>query len=181
MKTRPATFSDIPALGRLINRAYRSKEGVQGWTNEGHLLEGDRTDALHLQELIDTPNSQLMLCHSSNDELVGSVHLTFHEDHIYFGMLAVDPLHQSKGIGGYLLQAAKDLANLKGLHRIKLTVLSTRRELIDWYRRSGFKIVVEDLPFPDTERFGKPKMPLSLVEMEWKLSLQPIKLSHSFL
>ena len=170
MKTRPATLSDIPALERLINRAYRSKEGVQGWTNEGHLLEGDRTDQVHLQELMEAPNSQILLCYLSNDELVGSVHLTFYQDHIYFGMLAVDPLHQSKGIGSYLLQAAMNLANLKGLHRIKLTVLSTRHELIDWYRRSGFKIVVEDLPFPDTERFGKPKMPLSLVEMEWKMS-----------
>ncbi len=27
---------------------------------------------------------KVFLCHSSNDELVGSVHLTFHEDHIYF-------------------------------------------------------------------------------------------------
>ena len=167
MKTRPATLSDVLALERLINRAYRSKEGVQGWTNEGHLLEGDRTDHTHLQELIEAPNSQILLCYLSNDELVGSVHLTFYQDHIYFGMLAVDPIHQSKGIGRYLLQAAKDLANLKGLRRIKLTVLSTRQELIDWYRRSGFMIVVEDLPFPDTERFGKPKMPLSLVEMEW--------------
>lgn len=168
MKKRLATFSDISALARLINRAYRSKEGVQGWTNEGHLLEGDRTDAVHLQELIDTPHSQLLLCHSLNDELVGSVHLTFHEDHIYFGMLAVDPLHQSKGIGGYLLQAAKDLAVTNGLNRIKLTVLSTRQELIDWYGRSGFVIVLEDLSFPNTIRFGKPKIPLSLTEMEWE-------------
>ena len=96
--------------------------------------------------------------------------MTFHEDHIYFGMLAVDPLHQSKGIGRYLLEATKDLAISKGLHRIKLTVLSTRHELIDWYKRSGFVIIMEDIPFPNTERFGKPKMPLSLVEMEWKSS-----------
>jgi len=170
LKTNPAQLSDIPAVMRLINRAYRSKEGVQGWTNEGHLLEGDRTDPEHLQELIETPSGLLLLCYLSNDELIGSVHLIMNEDHLYFGMLAVDPLHQSKGVGRYLLQAAKELALSNGLNRIKLTVLSTRHELIGWYLRSGFTIVQENLPFPNTERFGKPKMPLLLVEMEWKSS-----------
>ncbi|MEY4892981.1 MAG: hypothetical protein RIQ34_1593 [Bacteroidota bacterium] len=170
MKTNPANLSDIPALERLINCAYRSKEGVQGWTNEGHLLEGDRTDPDHLKELVEAPNSQILLCYSSNDELIGSVHLIMNDDRLYFGMLAVDPLHQSKGVGRYLLQAAKELALTNGFHQIKLTVLSTRQELIDWYIRSGFTVVQENLPFPNTERFGKPKMPLLLVEMEWKSS-----------
>lgn len=181
MKVRPAALSDIYAIERLTNSAYRSTEGVQGWTNEGHLLEGNRTDLAHLQELIDTPDSQILLCYLPNDELVGSVHLELNDDHIYFGMLAVDPQHQSKGVGRHILQAVKELAISKGLHSIKLTVLSTRQELIDWYKRLGFVIVSENIPFPNTERFGKPKMPLLLVEMEWKLSLQPIKLSHSFL
>ena len=170
MKSRSANLSDIPVIERLINRAYRSKDGVQGWTNEGHLLEGDRTDPDHLKELIEAPNSRILLCHLTNDELIGSVHLVLNEDHLYFGMLAVDPFHQSKGVGRYLLQAAKELALSHGLDRIKLTVLSTRQELIDWYTRSGFTVVQEDLPFPNTERFGKPKMPLLLVEMEWKSS-----------
>lgn len=115
MKTRLASLSDIAPVERLINRAYRSKEGIQGCTHEGHLLERDRTDEVHLRELIDTPNSQLLLCYSSNEALVGSVHLTLHYDHIYFGMLAVDPLHLSKGIGVYLFQAAKDFAILNVL------------------------------------------------------------------
>lgn len=175
MKSNFASLSDIPALERLINRAYRSKEGAQGWTNEGHLLEGDRTDPRHLQELIETPNSQILLCFSSSNELVGSVHLIVSQDHLYFGMLAVDPLHQSNGIGRYLLEATKELALSKGLDKIKLTVLSTRQELIDWYTRVGFAIVQRDLPFPNTERFGKPKMPLSLIKMEWKSSSATVK------
>lgn len=170
MEIFQAKTADIAAIERLINRAYRSKEGVQGWTHEGHLLEGNRTDAKHLKELIEAPNSLILLCYTSKDELAGSVHLIFNNDHIYFGMLAVDPVHQSKGIGRHLLNAAKDIACAHALNRVKLTVLSTRQELIDWYARSGFMIVQEGLPFPATLRFGVPKMPLSLVKMEWKSS-----------
>ena len=167
MKTTFAHHTDIPALVDLINRAYRSKEGVTSWTNEAHLLEGHRTDPDHLKELIDAPGNRILMCYSSQDELVGSVHLIQSKDHLYFGMLAVDPRHQSQGIGRLLLESAKDFARSNGLSQIDLTVLSTRQELIDWYARSGFTIVQHDLPFPNTERFGKPKIPLSLIKMRW--------------
>ena len=167
MKTIIADLNDVPALENLINRAYRSKDGASSWTNEAHLLEGNRTDPDHLRELIETPNSMILLCCSSNDELIGSVHLIRSKDHLYFGMLAVDPVYQSKGVGRFLLESAKEFAGSNGLSQINLTVLSTRQELIDWYTRSGFRIVQTDLPFPNTERFGKPRMPLSLVKMAW--------------
>lgn len=165
-----ATISDIPSLVRLINRAYRAKEGATGWTNEGHLLEGDRTDSEHLRELIEASDNKILLCRLESGELAGSVHLIHKDTYVYFGMLAVDPIHQSHGVGRYLLQKAKEQACSNGLYKIRLTVLSTRKELIDWYTRSGFSVVQKDLPFPDTTRFGKPKMPLSLVKMEWKSS-----------
>lgn len=172
MNTRFAISSDIPALESLINRAYRSNDGVTSWTNEAHLLEGHRTDADHLKELIEAPGSMILLCHSSSEELIGSCHLIRSKDQLYFGMLAVDPMHQSKGIGRFLLDAAKEFAVSNTLSQIKLTVLSTRQELIDWYTRSGFVMVRNNVPFPNTERFGKPKRPLTLVEMRW---IAPIK------
>jgi ribosomal protein S18 acetylase RimI-like enzyme len=170
MRIRTAQASDIADLVNLINRAYRAKDGAVGWTNEGHLLEGDRTDASHIEELITLPGSRIVLCHSSEGGLVGSVHLIQKKDHLYFGMLAVDPSHQSAGIGRFLVKTAKEIACGEKLACIKLTVLSTRKELIDWYTRSDFRIVREDVPFPNTERFGKPRVPLSLIQMEWSVS-----------
>ena len=39
----PATEEDIPALNKLVNRAYRGDSSRKGWTTEADLLDGIRT------------------------------------------------------------------------------------------------------------------------------------------
>jgi GNAT superfamily N-acetyltransferase len=165
MKTSIATQADIPEMIRLINSAYRATEGVKGWTYEGHLIDGPRTDREHIEELLSSKDSVILLC-TDADQLIGSVHLEKQGDLIYLGMLSVDPLVQNKGVGKFILNAAREYALDKGCSEIKITVISVRHELIAWYERCGFEKTGEKLPFHEVESFGKQKTPLELVVMK---------------
>lgn len=165
MTTRLATMADIPVLVSLINSAYRATEGIKGWTYEGHLLEGLRTDEAHLQSLLLQKDHFLLIC-TEGDSIVGSVSLEVMEGKLYFGMLSVDPRVQSRGIGTRLVHSSIAFAKEHHCSVIQLTVLSVRQELIDWYQRCGFKPTGELIPFPEGEKFGKSKMPLELLCME---------------
>lgn len=166
MQIRTASLKDISALVSMINSAYRATEGVQGWTHEATLLDGVRTDSEHLRELFERVDSVILLA-VDEQKILGSVHLEKHDAVLYFGMLAVDPKLQSKGIGRFLVQAAKDHAFSLGCDRIRLTVISVRTELIEWYERHGFVQAGEVTPFPEGNRFGNTRQPLQLLAMEY--------------
>ena len=51
-----ATPEDAPALDKLVNSAYRGDSSRQGWTTEADLLDGTRTDAAAITELIQNPS-----------------------------------------------------------------------------------------------------------------------------
>jgi hypothetical protein len=52
-----------------------------------------------------------------------------------------------------------------------MTVISVRKELIDWYMRHGYQLTGERKPFavPDT-RWGIPKQELEFVVLEKKIN-----------
>jgi GNAT superfamily N-acetyltransferase len=78
--------------------------------------------------------------------------------HAYFGMFAVRPGLQGGGVGSALLTEVETRARQLGLHRVEMTVLSLRSELIAFYERRGYRQVGETRPFPHTdERFGRPR------------------------
>ncbi len=61
--------------------------------------------------------------------------------HIHFGPLAVDPVHQGKGIGKALLQHFCDYANYSG----KPAYLETdKNENVHLYQKFGFQVIAED-------------------------------------
>jgi ribosomal protein S18 acetylase RimI-like enzyme len=85
-------------------------------------------------------------------------------------MLSVAPNTQGKGIGKKLMAAAEDHARSLGITAIFMTVISVRKELIDWYVRHGYRLTGERKPFvvPDT-RWGIPKQQLEFVVLEKKI------------
>jgi len=93
-------------LVALVNSAYRGEISRQGWTTEVDLLDGRRTEATELKHLIASDDSIILLCKNAS-ELVGSIHLERSEQQVQFGMLAVQPSLQGRGIGKQLLQAAE--------------------------------------------------------------------------
>jgi ribosomal protein S18 acetylase RimI-like enzyme len=164
-----ATSADIPQLEKLINQAYRGEEAKKGWTHEAELIEGEiRTDASSLQELMQDPHS-VILKYEVGETILGCVYLQKQDHALYLGMLSVSPAKQSKGIGKKLLAAADEYAHSLGAFRIEMTVISSRKELIDWYKRHGYKETGMTKPFPSEKKFGVPRQPLEFMILEKNL------------
>lgn len=164
-----AIVEDAPALDKLVNSAYRGDSSRQGWTTEADLLDGTRTDAAAIAELIQTPGTTL-LKYVEENEILGCVELKNEHGKLYLGMLTVKPNLQGKGIGKMMLKAAEEEARKQHCHSIFMTVISVRKELIDWYVRHGYQPTEERKPFAFSDpRFGKPKMKLEFIVLEKKI------------
>lgn len=166
---RSATLNDIPALHRLVNSAYRGEYSKQGWTTEADLLGGQRTDPEKLAEMIQTPGATIELLFET-EALMGCVFLHAKEQHVYLGMLTVEPKLQDRGFGGELLKHAEGWARARGARLMKMTVIKGRDSLIAYYQRRGWELTGNTEPFPmDDPRFGLPKVPLTFLEMMKRL------------
>ena len=164
-----AVGADAPALDKLVNSAYRGDTSRQGWTTEADLLDGTRTDAAAIIELIETPGITILKYVETN-EILACVELKKESDKLYLGMLTVKPMLQGKGIGKELLKAAEEEAKKQKCTSIFMTVISVRQELIDWYTRHGYQLTGERKPFAFNDpRFGQPKMKLEFIVLEKKL------------
>jgi len=158
MDTRPATLADIPALHRLVERAYRGDTARKGWTHEADLLGGQRTDVEALSDMIADPMQRILLAIGA-DGLVGCVQVSQkNADTAYLGLLSVDPDVQAGGLGKALIDAAERTAQAEfSASTIEMTVITQRSELIAYYERRGYALTGETRPFPhDDERFGLP-------------------------
>ncbi len=164
-----ASVEDAPELDNLVNSAYRGDSSRQGWTTEADLLDGTRTDAAAIAELIKTPGTTI-LKYVEENKILGCVELRNHDGRLYLGMLTVRPHLQGKGIGKILLNAAEEEAGRQQCSSIFMTVISIRQELIDWYVRHGYQPTGERKPFAFNDpRFGQPKMKLEFIVLEKKL------------
>lgn len=164
-----ATPSDAEELDVLVNSAYRGDSSRAGWTTEADLLDGTRTDADALRELLQKSDTTV-LKYIENGSILGCVELRNEKGKIYLGMLTVRPYLQGKGIGKELLQAAETHALEMGCSAIFMTVISIRKELIDWYVRHGYRATGEKKPFAFTDpRFGQPRQPLEFIVLQKEL------------
>ncbi len=162
-----ATLQDAKELNILINAAYRGEESKKGWTSEAEILGGIRIDEITLKTMLNQGDGTIIKYTSEAGEILGTVYLEVKMPALYLGMFAVSPLSQSKGIGKALLAFAEDFALAQGCDRITITVISTRKELIDWYSRHGYVPTGHSIAFDDLKsRFGDPKVDaIDLIEM----------------
>jgi ribosomal protein S18 acetylase RimI-like enzyme len=164
-----AISADAESINQLVNSAYRGDSSKQGWTTEADLLDGTRIDEAAVKELIEKTDTTILKYVEAN-QIVGCVELRKEKGKVYLGMLSVAPTIQGKGIGKKLLHAGEDYAKSIGINTMIMTVISVRKELIDWYVRHGYQLTGERKPFvvPDT-RWGIPKQELEFVVLEKKL------------
>ncbi|MDH4058412.1 MAG: GNAT family N-acetyltransferase [Cyclobacteriaceae bacterium] len=164
-----SSISDAAELSALVNAAYRGDTGRQGWTTEADIIDGTRTDASLLEEIIKTPGS-LILKYVEDAKILGCVELRREYDTLYLGMLTVNHTLQGKGIGKALLKASEEEARKQQCTSIHMNVLSERQELIDWYIRHGYYDTGKRKPFAFTDpRFGFPKKPLEFMVFEKRI------------
>ena len=155
---RSATAADIPAILDLVQSAYRGDASRAGWTTEADLLDGQRTDAEGIAELVGRPGSLILLAEEAG-ALVACIHLERRGDAAYFGMFSVRPALQARGIGRAVLDEVERHAREEwGATEMRMTVISVRSELIAWYERRGYRRTGGQQPFPYGDaRFGLPR------------------------
>lgn len=158
---RRAEVRDVPALVPLVESAYRGEASKQGWTTEAELLDGQRTDAQGVSQLLEAPDSAIMVAFdaAAPDTLLACAHIQMHEDGCHFGMFAVRPNLQRGGVGKALLAQCESYAAAEfGAQYMVMWVIWSRAELIAFYERRGYARTGEQMPFPYGDaRFGLPK------------------------
>jgi ribosomal protein S18 acetylase RimI-like enzyme len=158
---RHATVTDVAAIVRLVESAYRGEASRTGWTTEADLLDGQRTDADAVTEMLREPGSTVLLA-EENGQVVGCCRLERRPAaEAYFGMFSVQPIRQGEGVGHQLLAEAERLARDDwAATTMVMTVIAQRAELIAWYERRGYRRTGETEPFPyGNERYGMPRRP----------------------
>src|SRR5882762_7438474 len=101
-----AQLNDSETLAALVNSAYRGDHAKKGWTTEADLIDGTRTDAAALKELMKKEDTTL-LKYELDGKVIGCVELKKVDGKLYLGMLTVEPSIQGGGIGKEMLRAAE--------------------------------------------------------------------------
>lgn len=167
-----ATLDDIEALHTLVESAYRGESARRGWTHEADLLDGQRTDARALREIIAADN-QFILLAKKGDGIAGCVQLSRVGDGLaYLGLLTVDPALQAGGLGRQLLaESERFVRDQWQASAIEMTVIRQREDLIAYYERRGYARTGELRPFPHGDRrFGLPRT----TELEFAVLRKPV-------
>jgi GNAT superfamily N-acetyltransferase len=123
---RLASNADIAAMAAVVNAAFAIET----------FLEGQRTDEAGITEMM--KKGGFLLAEDLPGRSVACVYVETSGERGYFGMLAVDPSEQSKGLGRVMVEAAEDYCRRRGCEFMEISVLSLRTELLPFYRKFGY-------------------------------------------
>ena len=157
---RFAGLAEVETVVALVNSAYRGPSSRAGWTTEADLLDGQRTDAKEISQLIEKDSSVIMLC-LHGTEIIGSVNIERADaTTAYLGMLVIKPQLQGQGLGSRFMKEAENFASTQwSATRMQMHVITLRHELIAYYQRQGYQRTGELRPFPAfNPKFGLPKV-----------------------
>ena len=148
VRTRIASEADLTDLVRLINRAYVVEE---------FFIAGERTSVPQVHERMTRASSGFLVVDDPllNGRLAACVWVERRGDRGYFGMLAVDPDQQRRGLGRLLVVAAEQHCRDAGCRFLDISVVNLRTELPDFYRQFGFA-PYGTAPFHDPGKLTRP-------------------------
>lgn len=151
-----ATAADLPEIIRVVNAAFAVET----------FIDGTRTDAKHILSYHN--DGQFLVAKDANEHIAASVYVEVNGSRGYFGMLAVDPARQGKGLGRLMIESAETHCRERGCGVLEIAVLSLRPELPPFYEKYGYAEV-------GTEEF-RPSRPIKpgtvchVIKMEKQLS-----------
>ncbi len=133
--TRTAGTEDLPVLVSLINKAFAVEK----------FIDGTRTDE---EQLSETMRKGDVLVAEREGETVACVYVELRRERAYFGMLAVDPAQQHRGLGKLMTTAAENFGRNHGCKHMDISVLSLRPKLLPLYRKLGYSEVGTEEFYP---------------------------------
>lgn len=152
---RIATAIDADAIAAMVNKAYRPLNKTKGWTHEAHLIAGPRISPEQVKTMIN-PGS-VVLVMSLDREIVACVHVQSESNAANIGMLAVLPAYQAQGLGkGMLALAERYAAEIFHARTLRMSVISRRPELIEFYERRGYTRTGLSFDYPVSAGAGHP-------------------------
>jgi GNAT superfamily N-acetyltransferase len=130
MTARLGTPADIPEIARVANAAFRV---------EDFFIVGDRTSADDIAAKMAGANACFLVIEApARAGLMASAFVELRGDRGYFGMLAVDPAHQKKGLGRIMFSAIEAHCRAAGCVALDISVVNLREELPAFYAMLGF-------------------------------------------
>lgn len=146
---------DSSKIASIVNRAYRPSVHELGWTHEAYLVSGQRTTEEQVLSLDCSRSSILVLCR--DNDIVACIHVKCGHNSAEIGMLATDPNHQRHGLGKQILNCAEQYAlEHFGITTFRMSVISSRLELIEFYERRGYARTGEVSSYPVSTGIGEP-------------------------
>ena len=150
---RAATPSDVPALVRIINLAYRV---------EDFFITGNRTSDEDIRGKIAKPGAAFFVvdgpadrCAGDAGSLAAAAYFEIRGDRGYFAMLSVDPMRQKRGLARLLIEHMEERSRAAGCRLLEIEVVDLRAELPAFYQRFHFT-PVGIAPFPDPHKLTQP-------------------------
>lgn len=122
---RSASAGDVPEMIRVVNGAFAIET----------FIEGPRADEETMEEM--THKGEFLVAEHGG-RIVACVYVERNGERGYFGMLAVDPPLQGKGIGRAMAEAAESHCRNRGCIAMDIAVLSLRPELLPLYQKLGY-------------------------------------------
>ena len=126
LRVSGADLTDVEALVRLINSAFRVEEPF---------IEGDRIDAPGVRSYM--AKGKFLVAEDSTG-LAACVYVQIDNDGGYLGLLGVDPSRQGTGLGRKMMDAAEGYFREAGCRTVNLRVISARTPLPSFYRHLGY-------------------------------------------
>lgn len=128
---RTATTDDAADLVRLINLAYRV---------EDFFVIGDRVNLEDILERMRRPGGRFLVLDGEQPNApVATLFLEPHGERGYFGLLAVDPAAQGRGLAKRIIAEAEAHFRRLGYREILIDVVTLRIELFPFYRALGYQ------------------------------------------
>lgn len=124
-----ATPTDAPAVRALVRAAYAKWVPIFGREPTPMTADYDLAVREHEVELA-----------YIGGELAAIIEMILHPDHLFIENIAVDPGHQGRGLGRYLMAHAEARGRALGLAQLRLLTGQVMKENIRLYTSLGFQI-----------------------------------------
>lgn len=137
LQLKVADKTDIPALRKLVNVAYKELSDM------GLNYTATYQDEITTLERVSKGRAFIIL---EDKEIIGTIlfsalnHKTGRKT-AYVGQFAVDPRYKKMGLGSYLMDHCENLAKEEGFEGIQLDTAIPATHLVRWYQNRGYEIV----------------------------------------